>query len=216
MQSINRFLYGPTPEEKVRAWQSKLRAEQRVLDREMRQLDMATHKARQSVKQLAAKGDVKSARILAREVVRSDKQKDRLSVSKARLGSIGSQLQQQTALMKVTGSLQKSTEIMKLSNALVKLPQISQTMREMSMEMTKAGILEEMLEDTLEMDEDEEIEEEADAEVDKVLFELTDGKLGLAGSVGAELPSLQDRLEEEETERNMEKYRQQLNGILSG
>ncbi|KAG5649014.1 hypothetical protein DXG03_000363 [Asterophora parasitica] len=188
MQSINRFLYGPTPEERVRAWQTKLRAESRQLDREMRQLDVATSKARQTVKQLASKGDVKSARILAKEVVRSNKQKDRLSVSKARLGSIGTQLTQQMAMIKVTGSLQKSTEIMKLSNALVKLPQISQTMREMSMEMTKAGIMEEMLEDTLEMDEDEELEEEADAEVDKVLFDLTDGKLGEAGKVGTGLP----------------------------
>jgi hypothetical protein len=59
------------------------------------QLDMAINKVRQSVKQLATKGDVKSARILAREVVRSNKQKDRLSVSKARLGSIGTQLTQQ-------------------------------------------------------------------------------------------------------------------------
>jgi charged multivesicular body protein 3 len=59
------------------------------------QLEAATAKARTTVKQLAAKGDVKSARILAREVVRSNKQKDRLSVSKARLGSIGTQLQQQ-------------------------------------------------------------------------------------------------------------------------
>jgi charged multivesicular body protein 3 len=42
-------------------------------------------------------------------------------------------------MIKVTGSLQKSTEIMKLSNTLIKLPQISQTMREMSMEMTKVG-----------------------------------------------------------------------------
>jgi charged multivesicular body protein 3 len=48
--------------------------------------------------------------------------------------------------------------------------------------------MEEMLEDTLEMDEDEAIEEEADAEVDKVLFDLTDGKLGQAGAVGTELP----------------------------
>ncbi|KAG6866470.1 hypothetical protein C0991_003988 [Blastosporella zonata] len=189
MQTINRFLYGPTPEERVRAWQTKLRAESRQLDREMRQLDLATSKARQSVKQLASKGDVKSARILAKEVVRSNKQKDRLSVSKARLGSIGTQLTQQLAMIKVTGSLQRSTEIMKLSNALVKLPQISQVMREMSMEMTKAGIMEEMLEDTLD-DEDEELEEEADAEVDKVLFELTAGKLGEAGAVGTGLPAV--------------------------
>ncbi|EAU84830.1 vacuolar sorting protein Vps24 [Coprinopsis cinerea okayama7 len=216
MQAINRFLYGPTPEEKVRAWQAKLRAESRQLDREMRQLDMATSKAQQSVKQLATKGDVKSARILAKEVVRSKKQKDRLSVSKARLASIGNQLQQQLAMMKVTGTLQKSTEIMKLSNSLVKLPQISQTMREMSMEMTKAGIMEEMLEDTLDMDEDEELEEEADAEVDKVLFELTNGKLGQAGTITNELPTADEQRLEEETERNIEKYREQLNGILSG
>lgn len=44
-------------------------------------------------------------------------------------------------MIKVTGSLQKSTEIMKLSNALVRLPQISQAMREMSMEMTKVCVL---------------------------------------------------------------------------
>lgn len=42
-------------------------------------------------------------------------------------------------MAKVSGSLQKSTEIMKLSNSLIKLPQIGQTMREMSMEMTKVG-----------------------------------------------------------------------------
>lgn len=48
--------------------------------------------------------------------------------------------------------------------------------------------MEEMLEDTLDMEEDEELEEEADAEVDKVLFELTNGKLGEAGSVNKEPP----------------------------
>ncbi|KDQ64553.1 hypothetical protein JAAARDRAFT_64398 [Jaapia argillacea MUCL 33604] len=216
MQSINRFLYGPTPEEKVRAWQSKLRSESRTLDREMRQLDASSKKARTTVKQLATKGDVKSARILAREVVRCRKQIDQLSVSKARLGSIGSQLQQQLAMAKVTGSLQKSTEIMKLSNSLIRLPQINETMRNLSMEMMKAGIMEEMMEDTLEVEDDEELEEEADAEVDKVLFELTDGKLGQAGKVGTELPSLDDKLEDQETERTMEEYRAQLNGLLSG
>jgi hypothetical protein len=45
------------------------------------------------------------------------------------------------------------------------------------------------MEETLDsVDNDDELEEEADAEVDKVLFELTDGKLGQAGKVGSELP----------------------------
>lgn len=38
MQSINRFLYGPTPEERIRAWQAKLRSESRQLDRQMREV----------------------------------------------------------------------------------------------------------------------------------------------------------------------------------
>lgn len=53
---------------------------------------------------------------------------------------------------------------------------------------SQAGVMEEMMEDTLAVEEDEELEEEADAEVDKVLFELTNGKLGQAGTVRTELP----------------------------
>ncbi len=93
--------------------------------------------------------------------------------------------------------------------------------------------MEEMLDDTLQMEDDEELEEEADAEVDKVLYDLTEGKLGQAGTVKEDLPvrcyivivsfrymmalqSLQDQAADEETERAMEQYRQQLNGLLSG
>jgi charged multivesicular body protein 3 len=38
MQAINRFIYGPTAEEKVRAWRTKLRTKQRELERDMRQV----------------------------------------------------------------------------------------------------------------------------------------------------------------------------------
>ena len=48
--------------------------------------------------------------------------------------------------------------------------------------------MEEMMDDVLEVEDDEEVEEEADAEVEKVLFEITDGKLGAAGTVQNELP----------------------------
>lgn len=52
----------------------------------------------------------------------------------------------------------------------------------------QAGIIDGMMEDMLDAQEDEDIEQEADAEVDNVLFELTNGKLGQAGAVGTELP----------------------------
>jgi charged multivesicular body protein 3 len=47
------------------------------------------------LKALAKKNDVKSARILAKELVRANKQRDRLISSKARMGSVQMQLQHQ-------------------------------------------------------------------------------------------------------------------------
>ncbi len=51
----------------------------------------------------------------------------------------------------------------------------------------QAGMMDEMVQDVMAMGDEDDIEEEADAEVDKVLFEMTDGLLGQAGQVGEEL-----------------------------
>lgn len=50
------------------------------------------------------------------------------------------------------------------------------------MYVPQAGIIEEMLEDTFESMEDDEMEEAAEAEVDKILFEITAGKDSLSGN----------------------------------
>lgn len=95
LASVQKFLFGPTPEERVKQWQQQIKKEARLLDREIRQLDGAQAKTKSQLKQLANKGDVKNAKLLAREVVRSNKQKDRLATSKARLNSINMQLTHQ-------------------------------------------------------------------------------------------------------------------------
>lgn len=95
LASLSKFVYGPSPEERVKAWQTQLKKESRMLDREVRQLDQALAKSRQEVKKLANKGDTKNAKMLAREVVRSGRQKDRLLTSKAMMNSVNMQLQHQ-------------------------------------------------------------------------------------------------------------------------
>lgn len=57
---------------------------------------------------------------------------------------------------------------MRAMQQLVKLPEISRTMQDLSKEMMKAGIIDEMLEETLDVMEPEEFEEETDKEIDKV------------------------------------------------
>jgi septal ring factor EnvC (AmiA/AmiB activator) len=114
--SISKLIYGPTPEERVKAWQTQLKKETRMLDREIRQLDSALSKTRTQLKQLANKGDVKNAKTLAREVVRSNKQKDRLNTSKAMMNSVNMQLQHQLGQQTLQERLEEYAEMCVYSN----------------------------------------------------------------------------------------------------
>lgn len=106
--------------ERVKKVQSQLRSEQRALDREMRQIDTGSTKTKAEIKKLAKKGDVKNAKILAREVVRANKQKNRLAVSKARLNSINMQLQHQ--LGKSYDAPRNETETVRLTQQNLRSP----------------------------------------------------------------------------------------------
>lgn len=101
--------------------------------------------------------------------MRSRKAVTRIYTTKAHLNSVQMQMKNQLATLRVAGSLQKSTEVMQAMQRMVNIPEIAGVMRDMSKEMMRAGIIEEMLEETMEsMDDVEELEEEAQTEVDKV------------------------------------------------
>lgn len=108
----------------------------------------------------------------------------------------------------MAGALAKSTEVMQAMQRLVRIPEVAHTMQEMSKEMMKAGIIEEMLEDSMDVLEDDaqEMEDAAQKEVDKVLWELTEGKLGEApvppvSEEAAVTPPVQEEEDEEELEQ---------------
>ncbi|ORY72647.1 charged multivesicular body protein 3, partial [Neocallimastix californiae] len=171
----------------VRKWRREFRTQERQIDRQINSITMEENKIKASLKQAAKRGDKKICISLAKEIINSRNAKNKLYETKAQLNSILMSLQQQLSTIKITGTLKETTGIMHSMNQLVKVPEISKTMQEFSKEMTKAGIIDEMVSDTLEMNEEEGIEEEAEEEVEKVLFELTNGLLGEAGSVGESL-----------------------------
>ena len=100
MESVKRFVYGPTPQERVKEWQSQIRKEQRLLDREIRGMNAAQSKAKGQLKQLANKGEKNNAKILAKEFVRSRKAIQRLHMSQAQLNSINMQLNHQLGALR--------------------------------------------------------------------------------------------------------------------
>lgn len=178
-------LFGKTqqkdPKEQVNEWTHKIRKESNQLDRQIRSIQREEDKVKRCLKQAAAKGEKDSCIVLAKEIVGARKAVQRIYTSKAHLNSIQLQMKNQLATLRVAGSLQKSTEVMQAMQSLVKYPELAGIMHGMSKEMMKAGIIEEMLEETMEsLDNVEEMEEEAQAEVDKVLWEVTEGKLGEA------------------------------------
>lgn len=118
-------------------------------------------------------------------------------------------------MRKIQGSLQKSTGIMKDVNTLVRLPELTGTMRQLSMELVKAGIIEEMVDDTMPIDplmEDE--EDEANVEIDKVLQEVLHGKLSKVQKVRVDRPVEEEPSAEEEIEDDQEATLEQMRGRL--
>ncbi|XP_077411535.1 charged multivesicular body protein 3 isoform X2 [Vanacampus margaritifer] len=207
---------------KINEWTQKIRKESRTMDRQIRDIQREQEKVKKSIKDAAKKGQRDVCVILAKEMVQSKRAVTKLYSSKAHLNSVTLSMKNQLSLLRVAGSLQKSTEVMKAMQNLVKVPEIQATMRDLSKEMMKAGIIEEMLEDTFEsMEDGEDMEEAVEEEVDKILFEITEGALGKAPSkVTDALPEMPSAgataaSEDEESEEDIEEMQSRLAALRS-
>uniref|UniRef100_A0A1A9UFI1 Charged multivesicular body protein 3 n=1 Tax=Glossina austeni TaxID=7395 RepID=A0A1A9UFI1_GLOAU len=219
-------LFGQTkskdPKEQVQEWTHKIRKESNQLDRQIRSIHREEEKVKRALKQAAVKNDRDTCVILAKEIVNARKAVGRIYTSKAHLNSIQLNMKNQLATLRVAGSLQKSAEVMQAMQNLVRYPELAGIMRDMSKEMMKAGIIEEMLEETMEsLEETEELEAEAQKEIDNVLFEITDGKLGEAPvppedlAAGGEKPTAEVEDAEDDDEEDLQEMQSRLASLRS-
>ncbi|VDP37331.1 unnamed protein product [Soboliphyme baturini] len=153
-------IFGKDPtvntKEKVREWTGKIRTEMRGVDRQIRGIQREEEKVKNEIKKAAKKGDRDVCRVLAMELVRSHKAISKMYESKAQMNSIILNMNNQLATLRMVGSLQKSSE-----------------------EMTKAGIIEELIDETVAStsQDSEDMEEEMQQEVDKILHEVLAGEM---------------------------------------
>ncbi|KAK5629249.1 hypothetical protein RRF57_004964 [Xylaria bambusicola] len=166
----------------------------------------------------------REARDFARELIRARRTSARLITSKAQLSSVQMQVNEAFAVRKIEGGIKASVGIMKDVNTLIRLPELAGTMRELSVELMKAGVIEEMIRENLPVDEDamfEDEEMEADGEVDKVLGEILKGRMEKAGPMPAVAPvpseptptEMED--EEDDQEAMMDQMRNRLEALRS-
>jgi charged multivesicular body protein 3 len=205
-----------------------IRQNVRKLDRDILNLKQNEAKTKSHIQAAAkraqrnpalAKQAQRDSRVFARELIRVRKQTARLHTSKAQMQSVQMQVNEAFSIRRIEGSIKTSTGIMKDVNSLIRLPELTGTMRELSQELVKAGIIEEMTEDMLPdsglMDGED---EEAEAEIDKVLGEVLKDKLPPSvqkpEETKAEAPVEADE-EEEDQEEMLEAMRGRLQALKS-
>jgi len=198
-----------------------IRQNTRKLDRDIANLRVVENKTRTLILQAGKRGQrnpsqakaaAQEQRVFARELIRTRKTSQRLVTSKAQLNSVGMQVTEAFAVRKIEGSIRASVGIMKDVNSLVKLPELMGTMRELSQELVKAGIIEEMVGDSM-PDQMEEEDEEAESEVDKVLGEILQDRMGKAGATPVTPAPVQEPVAEED-EEDAEAMLDQMRGRL--
>lgn len=163
---------------------------------------------------------LQSVRQLAKECGGVGKSINRLSTNRAQLDSIQMQVNETFGLKKIQSSLKDSTAVMKNVNSLLKLPELSGTMNELSQELMKAGIIEEMVGDMLP---DEELEEdgldESEAEINKIIADaLGKDKEKYLGTTEEAFPEAPDQIEEpatEVSEQDLASMRMKLEALRS-
>ncbi|CAL5407153.1 unnamed protein product [Camellia sinensis] len=152
---------------------------------------------------------------IAKEMVRSRKMMNRLRENKAQLNSISIHLGEYVAIVHTVGQLSKSTEVTKLVNELIKAPEISSKMKEFRKQMTKAGVIDEIVNDTVDKALDLEDEE---TEIDQIVVDVVGQLSKSLGKYSGNLPyerenfvkSEESMVEVEDEMENLEEIEEQL------
>eukprot|EP00466_Bigelowiella_natans_P016744 jgi/Bigna1/89131/estExt_fgenesh1_pg.C_440064 len=194
--------------EQVKEWTKGLRKESRGIRRE-------EDKIKRQIKKLAKdKNSLTAIKTLAKGLVQSNKTCDRLYQAKAQINSVSTQLKLNYAQMKVAETMEKSGEIMKTMGQLMRLPELQANCKEFAKQMMKAGIIEEVVADTFEQLEDPDVDELADKEVNKVIFEITEGQFGKVESIKDDRKLYKeeknDKVVEDEKDEDVEEMKKRL------
>lgn len=162
-----------TMEGQMKEWIKTLRNDQRAVERDIQSLERQEAKVKTDIKKAVTNNRLSVVRIMAKELIHSRKAKERLYVAKANLNSISLQIQNQIGMCKISKNVKLGSDVMRQMNQIMNVGQISQNMRNLSKEMMRAGVVEEMIGETFEvMDDESGVTEEADEEVAKIINEI--------------------------------------------
>jgi len=188
-----------TPKEQVREWSAGLKKEIRTLDRERAKIEREEQKTVLEIKKMAKQGHSAALKTMAKSLLKSRATRERMLEASTRINSVILSLKTHVATMSVAEHMGKSAEVMKGMNAMLSVPELRETAKNMSKEMARAGMIEVMIDDSMEALDPADLDEQAEVEVDKVLDEVLQGTFGGVGRIKGKNT---EKKEEEEVEDN--------------
>lgn len=164
-----------TPQERLRKNQRALEKTQRELSREITKLQQQEKKLISDIKKSAKLGQISSAKIQAKDLIRTKSYVSKFTSMKTQLQAISLRIQSVRSNQQMAMSMRDATRVLGGMNRSMNLPQLSRIAQEFAKESDmmdqKQEFMDDAIDDAMAMDEDELDEEE---QVDEILSKVLD------------------------------------------
>jgi len=210
LKQYNPFTPKKTPKELAkeakRETRKEVRSSQRGMDRELRELDRQEKQITKELKQrakLTNNGKDPALAALAKHLVQTRKQREKIMTAKAHIGAVGMNATAMATQVAAAAAIGSVSQAMKTTNAAMDVKATMKTLKEFTRETEMMEVKQELMDDAL-MDafDNEDVEEEAEQVTSQILAELgveMDSKM-----VGLNAPSnylqTEEKMSNQETE----------------
>lgn len=165
-----------TPQERLRKNQRALEKTQRELGRETTKLQQQEKKLISEIKKSAKLGQIASAKIQAKDLIRTKNYILKFNSMKAQLQAILLRIQSVRSNQQMATSMRDATRLLSGMNRSMNLPQLSRITQEFARENDmmdqKQDFMDEAIDDAMAMDDENELGE--DEQVDEILAKVLD------------------------------------------
>jgi charged multivesicular body protein 3 len=198
-KSLKRLVLPRDPKEIVQKWRREIRKQKNLINRDIRTLQLEQKKVERSIQEAGKRNDIKSAKVLAKELVRSQHAVVRMLDNRATLDALDLQMGESLRNYRLSKTLKSSGEMMKQMNKLMRVEQFQGTVKAMSREMCQAGMLSEELNEGIDSLVDaEDTDDLAEEAVQQVLDEICGETLAAAATVPMNSVGRKERQQEKE------------------
>jgi len=161
-----------TMKEQIREQKRMVERSVRGLERDRANLERDEKKLVGEIKKQAKAGQMKSVKIMAKDLVRIRKHQEKFVNLTAQLRAISLQMTSMASTHALTDSMKKITQSMVALNKATNMPELTRIMQEFAKQSESMDMKQEMIGEVLDDSVDEDDEKETDLIVNQVLDEL--------------------------------------------